>query len=42
MRILKKTEITQPAILTTSYAIFSVLKEYNFDLSKINLLQVIL
>ena len=33
---LKKTEITQPAILTTSYAIFSVLKkEYNFDLSKI-------
>ena len=33
---LKKTEITQPAILTTSFAIFSVLKqEYNFDLSKI-------
>ena len=33
---LKKTEITQPAILTTSYAIFSVLKnEYNLDLSKI-------
>ena len=32
---LKKTEITQPAILTTSYAIFSVLKEvFNFDLSK--------
>ena len=33
---LKKTEITQPAILTTSYAIFSVLKkENNFDFSKI-------
>ena len=33
---LKKTEITQPAILTTSFAIFSVLeKEFNFDLSKI-------
>ena len=33
---LKKTEITQPAILTTSYAIFSVLKEvFNFDLSKV-------
>ena len=31
---LKKTEITQPAILTTSFAIFSVLKkEFNFDLS---------
>tara|TARA_B100001057_G_C22788934_1_gene926785 strand:+ start:515 stop:1432 length:918 start_codon:yes stop_codon:yes gene_type:complete len=29
---LKKTEITQPAILTTSYAIFSVLKkEFNFN-----------
>ena len=33
---LKKTEITQPAILITSFAIFSVLKqEFNFDLSKI-------
>tara|TARA_A100001011_G_scaffold47444_1_gene44873 strand:+ start:4043 stop:4966 length:924 start_codon:yes stop_codon:yes gene_type:complete len=33
---LVKTEITQPAILTTSFAIFSVLKqEFNFDLSKI-------
>mgnify|MGYP001374106834 CR=1 FL=1 len=33
---LKKTEITQPAILLTSFAIFSVLKqEFNFDLSKI-------
>ncbi len=33
---LKKTEITQPAILTTSFAIFSVLKkEFNYDLSKI-------
>ena len=33
---LKKTEITQPAILTTSFAIFSVLKkEFNFDFSKI-------
>ena len=33
---LKKTEITQPAILMTSFAIFSVLKqEFNFDLSKI-------
>ena len=32
---LKKTEITQPAILITSFAIFSVLKkEFNFDLSK--------
>ncbi len=32
---LKKTEITQPAILTTSFAIFSVLKkEFSFDLSK--------
>ena len=31
---LKKTEITQPAILTTSFAIFSVLKkEFNFDFS---------
>ena len=36
---LKKTEITQPAILTTSFAIFSVLKkEFNFDLSKIKYL----
>ncbi len=33
---LKKTEITQPAILLTSFAIFSVLKqEFDFDLSKI-------
>ena len=33
---LKKTEITQPAILTTSFAIFSVLKqEFNFDMSKV-------
>ena len=33
---LKKTEITQPAILTTSYAIFSVLKkEFNLDKLKI-------
>ncbi len=33
---LKKTEITQPAILTTSYAIFSVLKqEFNFDFSHV-------
>tara|TARA_Y200000002_G_scaffold381587_1_gene396009 strand:- start:746 stop:1672 length:927 start_codon:yes stop_codon:yes gene_type:complete len=32
---LKKTEITQPAILITSYAIFSVLKKnFNFDFSK--------
>ncbi len=32
---LKKTEITQPAILITSYAIFCVLKkEFNFDFSK--------
>ena len=32
---LKKTEITQPAILITSFAIFSVLKkEFNYDLSK--------
>ena len=32
---LKKTEITQPAILMTSFAIFSVLKkEFNYDLSK--------
>ena len=31
---LKKTEITQPAILTTSFAIFTVLKsEFNFNLS---------
>ena len=35
MKILKKTEITQPAILITSFAIFSVLKnEFNFDFSK--------
>ncbi len=33
---LKKTEITQPAILTTSFSIFSILKqEFNFDLSKV-------
>ena len=33
---LKKTEITQPAILITSFAIFSVLKqEFDFDLSKV-------
>ena len=33
---LKKTEITQPAILTTSYAIFSVIeKEFGFDFSKV-------
>ena len=33
---LKKTEITQPAILTTSFAIYSVLKqEFNYDLSKV-------
>ncbi len=33
---LKKTEITQPAILITSFAIFSVLKnEFNFDFSKV-------
>ena len=33
---LKKTEITQPAILITSISIFSVLKEeFNFDLSNI-------
>ena len=33
---LKKTEITQPAILTTSFAIFKVLKnEFNFDLSQV-------
>ena len=33
---LKKTEITQPAILTTSYAIYSVIeKEFGFDLSKV-------
>ena len=32
---LKKTEITQPAILMTSFAIFSVLKkEFNYDFSK--------
>tara|TARA_Y100000768_G_C23856423_1_gene623570 strand:- start:59 stop:982 length:924 start_codon:yes stop_codon:yes gene_type:complete len=32
---LKKTEITQPAILSTSFAIYSVLKqEFNFDLTK--------
>ena len=40
---LKKTEITQPAILITSYAIFSVLKkEFNFDFSKLNTSQVTL
>ena len=34
---LKKTEITQPAILLTSFAIFSVLKkEFSFDLTKVN------
>ena len=33
---LKKTEITQPAILLTSFAIFTVLKkEFNFDFDKI-------
>ena len=33
---LKKTEITQPAILITSFAIFSVLKkEFNYDFSKV-------
>ena len=33
---LKKTEITQPAILVTSFAIFSVLKnEFNFNLSNV-------
>ncbi len=33
---LKKTEITQPAILTTSFSIFSILKEeFNFELSKV-------
>ena len=33
---LQKTEITQPAILTTSVAIFSILnQEFNFDLSSI-------
>ena len=33
---LKKTEITQPAILTTSFAIFTVLKnEFNYDFSKV-------
>ena len=31
---LKKTEITQPAILITSFAIFLFKKEFNFDLSK--------
>ena len=32
---LKKTEITQPAILITSFAIFSVLKkEFNYDFNK--------
>ena len=32
---LKKTEITQPAILITSFAIFSVLKkEFNFDFTQ--------
>ncbi len=34
---LKKTEITQPAILTTSFSIFSTLKkEFNFDFTNIN------
>ena len=34
---LKLTKNTQPAILTTSFAIFSVLeKEFNFDLSKVS------
>ncbi len=33
---LKKTEITQPAILTTSFCIFSILKEeFNFELSNV-------
>ena len=33
---LKKTEITQPAILTTSFAIFSVLKkEFNFNFDQV-------
>ena len=33
---LKKTEITQPAILTTSFSIFSILKEeFNFELSNV-------
>ena len=33
---LKKTEITQPAILTTSYAIFNVLKkEFNLNLQSV-------
>ena len=33
---LKKTEITQPAILTTSYAIFNVLKkEFNLNLQNV-------
>lgn len=36
---LKKTEITQPAILTTSFAIFTVLKsEFNFNLSNVKFL----
>ena len=39
---LKKTEITQPAILTTSYAIFEVIKkEINIDQKISNFLQVI-
>ena len=33
---LKKTEITQPAILTTSFAIFMILKnEFNYNLSEV-------
>ena len=37
---LKLTQNTQPAILTVSYAIFSVLKkEYNFDLNLQSFLQ---
>ena len=41
-RDLKKTEITQPAILTTSYAIFEVIKkEINIDQKISNFLQVI-
>jgi len=35
---LKLTQNTQPAILTVSYAIFSVLKkEYNFDFKKLGI-----
>ena len=38
---LKKTEITQPAILITSFAIFSVLKkEFNFDFTKTKFIAV--